>query len=280
MGDILIQSTLFGLAAAVYALLAGHFWRTRWQAEPVAAGAPVASVQPWERAGIAAALMLHLAALYGSMFDDGRMVFSFALALSLVLWLATGLLWAENFKTRLESLQPFILICATLGAIAPLMLPRTHAVGAADLESFHFHLLAAMAAYGLFTVAAVQALFMRIAERRLHAHTLSRGISRLPPLLAMERLLFRTVAVAFGLLTIALISGALYSTEVHGTALRADHKTIFGVVSWLLFAGLLIGRHRFGWRGKLATRWLLAGFAVLVLAYLGTRFVVEILLGR
>lgn len=280
MGDILIQTTLFGLAATVYALLAGHFWRTRWQvAGPTAAGQP-ASLQPWERTAIGAALLVHLVALQGAIFFDGHMVFSFALALSLVLWLATGLLWAENFKTRLESLQPVILACAALGAVAPLMLPRTHDVGAADVESFRFHLLAAMAAYGLFTVAAVQALFMRVAEKRLHEHTLSQGISRLPPILAMERLLFRTVAAAFGLLSIALISGAIYSAEVHGTAFRADHKTIFGFLSWLLFAGLLVGRHRFGWRGKMATRWLLAGFLVLVLAYLGTRFVVEILLGR
>jgi ABC-type uncharacterized transport system permease subunit len=288
MVDILIQTGLFGLAALAYVALAGHFWKTRWTVAGFSTSAittptPAPTSGPlldWERLAIAVALALHGGGLVTVVFVAGKMYFSFALALSMVLWLATLLLWIESFRTRLEGLLPALLAVTAVSAALPLLLTRAHEIAPAGLESFRFHLLAAMAAYGLFTLAALQAIFMRMAERKLHQHALTGGMARLPPLLLMETLLFRTVWAAFALLTLALLSGAVYSSEVHGAAFRFDHKTLFGFLSWLIFAGLLVGRHRFGWRGKTATRWLLSGFFALVLAYLGSRFVAEILLGR
>jgi ABC-type uncharacterized transport system permease subunit len=96
----------------------------------------------------------------------------------------------------------------------------------------------------------------------------------------MEALLFRLIHIAFFLLTITLLSGVLFSEQLFGKALTFNHKTIFAVVSWLIFAALLVGRHRYGWRGRVALRWTLAGFGVLLLAYIGSRFVLEIILGR
>jgi ABC-type uncharacterized transport system permease subunit len=154
--------------------------------------------------------------------------------------------------------------------------------------AFRAHLLLAMLAYSLFTIAALHALLMALLERRLHGgrHDAGSGaplvgaLARLPPLLTLERLLFRILAAGFVLLTATLTTGALFSEELFGRPLRFDHKTLFAVLSWLIFAGLLAGRWRYGWRGRMALRWTLAGFVALLLAYVGTRFVLEVILGR
>ena len=102
----------------------------------------------------------------------------------------------------------------------------------------------------------------------------------LPPLLTMEAMLFRLIHVAFLLLTVTLVSGIFFSEDLFGRALRFDHKTVFAMLSWLIFVALLLGRHLRGWRGRIALRWTLTGFAALLLAYVGSRFVLEVILGR
>ena len=77
-----------------------------------------------------------------------------------------------------------------------------------------------------------------------------------------------------------LVTGVIYSEELFGRAARFNHKTVFGVLSWIIFAALLGGRHVYGWRGRVAVRWTLAGFLMLVLAYVGSKFVLEVILGR
>jgi ABC-type uncharacterized transport system permease subunit len=96
----------------------------------------------------------------------------------------------------------------------------------------------------------------------------------------METLLFRIITAGFVLLTLTLVSGIVFSEELFGKAMRFNHKTVFGILSWLIFAALLGGRLRYGWRGRIAVRWTLAGFLMLVLAYVGSKFVLEVVLGR
>ena len=109
---------------------------------------------------------------------------------------------------------------------------------------------------------------------------LSGPFARLPPLLTLERTLFRLIGVGFLLLTATIVSGGFFAEQVFGRALRFDHKTLFAVISWLIFAALLFGRYRYGWRGRTALRWVFAGFVALLLAYVGSRFVLEVILGR
>jgi ABC-type uncharacterized transport system permease subunit len=149
-----------------------------------------------------------------------------------------------------------------------------------ELLVFKVHLLIAMLAYSLFTIASLHVLLMALLERRLHDGSLPRVLQGLPPLLAMETLLFRIIWAGFILLTATILSGVLYSEELFGRAARLNHKTVFGVLSWIIFAALLGGRHIYGWRGRVAVRWTLAGFLMLVLAYVGSRFVLEVILGR
>ena len=96
----------------------------------------------------------------------------------------------------------------------------------------------------------------------------------------MEALLFRLIHVAFVLLTVTVASGALFSESLFGKAFAFNHKTVFALLSWLIFASLLLGRHLRGWRGRVALRWTIAGFITLMLAYVGSRFVLEVLLAR
>ena len=101
-------------------------------------------------------------------------------------------------------------------------------------------------------------------------------------MLTLERLTFRFVLAGFVLLTATLLAGWLFSETLYGPGKvwQWNHKTIFSVLAWLAFAVLLIGRARFGWRGRTAVRVLYSAAALLLLAYVGSRFVLEVLLGR
>lgn len=282
MGDIVIQLRpqilVHILAAAIYAWLGFHFWNTRWrEREGSSAATPM---RAWERAAIGAVLVLHGAGLYALVLGNGAMQFSFSLALSSMLWLAVLIYWLESFRSRMDGLQPLVLPLAALCTLLPVVFRHTHVVAHADAVAFKFHFLAAMLAYSLFTLAALHAVFMGVAEAALHRRSVKRSLGSFPPLLTMEALLFHMLRVAFVVLTLTLASGALFSETIFGKAVPFDHKRIFAFLSWGIFAALLVGRHVWGWRGRKALYWTLAGFMSLLLAYVGSRFVLEVILGR
>jgi len=274
------------VASALYAALALHFWQTRWRV-PSESGrtAPPAprGLQTWERAAILAPLALHGALLYADLFGRSELRFGFAHALSIMLWLAVLFYWLESFVYQLDALQAPALALAALTVPLPALFPGLASVGAlASAFEFRLHLVLAMLAYSLFTIAILHALLMAVLERRLHRKEGATGsaLSALPPLLTLEALLFRLVGAAFLLLTLTLATGIAFSETLFGRALRFDHKTVFAVLSWLTFGLLLFGRWRHGWRGRTAVRWTLSGFVLLLLAYVGSRFVLEVVLGR
>lgn len=278
MPSILLHLLPNILASLIYAGLGFHFWHTRWREsdKPLVAQ----PMQPWERGAIAAALAVHGAGLYDGLFSEGAMRFSFSFALSLMLWLAVFVYWLESFSARMDGLQPMVLPLAAICAALPVFFPHVHAITHAGAWGFKLHFLSAMLAYSLFTLSALHAIFMGYTERKLHQRALTKSLASLPPLLTMESLLFRMLMIGFLLLTVALATGAVYSEELFGKPLSFDHKTIFAFASWAIFAALLVGRHAWGWRGRTALRWTMAGFLVLLLAYVGSHFVAEVLLGR
>jgi ABC-type uncharacterized transport system permease subunit len=281
MPPILLHSPLpTFLAAALYVGLALHFWRTRWRGAIL--DQPIAGLAAWERTWLAIALILHGTTLGMEIFPASGegMRFGFAAALSMITWLAVVLYWIESFYARMEGLQMLGLPLAAVCALLPWALPGQHILTNAGSLTFRLHFLMAMLAYSLFTLAALHAILMAVTEQRLHRGRLTPLFAGLPPLLTMEALLFRLIHIAFGLLTLTLISGVGFSEHLFGKALTLNHKTVFAVLSWLIFGALLVGRHRHGWRGRTALRWTLAGFAVLLLAYVGSRFVLEVILGR
>lgn len=278
MFNIVIQLLPHILAALLYGGLGFHFWNTRWrESENQCVACPM---QVWERATIAAALIIHAAGLYNALFAEVGMRFSFSFALSLMMWLAVLIYWLESFMSRMEGMQPMVLPLAAACTVLPVIFPNVHVVAHAGATGFKLHFLAAMLAYSLLTLSALHAIFMGFTENALHKRSLKRSLTSLPPLLTMESLLFRMLLLGFTLLTLTVGSGVMFSEELFGRPFTIDHKTLFAFASWGIFATLLIGRHAWGWRGKRALRWTLAGFALLILAYVGSRFVGEVILGR
>jgi ABC-type uncharacterized transport system permease subunit len=278
MSDILLHLLPHIVSSLLYAALGIHFWHTRWREtdQPLV----TLPMQSWERAAILVALVVQGFGLYEGLFSAGGMRFSFSFALSLMLWLAVMIYWLESFRSRMDGLQPMVLPLAALSAAAPAVFPQLRVVAHAGAWGFQLHFLTAMLAYSLFTLSALHAVFMGFAERKLHQRAVNRSLGSLPPILTMEALLFRMIFIAFCLLTVALVSGVMFSEAIFGKAVVFDHKTLFAFASWAIFAALLLGRRVYGWRGRIALRWTLAGFMVLLLAYMGSRFVAEVLLGR
>lgn len=278
MPAILLHLMPHIVASLLYAGLGAYFWHTRWREFDQPANS--LTMRAWERLAILLALMVQSLGLYGILFSEGGMRFSFSLALSLMLWMAVLIYWLESFRSRMDGLQPMVLPLAAVCAMLPVLFPQTHSISYAAAPSFKLHFLAAMLAYSLFTLSALHAIFMSVVERKLHLRRIGGQLSNLPPLLAMESLLFRMIFAGFCLLTLTLGSGVFFSEAIFGKALAFDHKTLFAFISWAIFAALLVGRRAYGWRGRVALRWTLAGFMVLLLAYVGSRFVSEVLLGR
>lgn len=264
--------------ALLYGGLGYHFWRTRWAQAGAPSGRAVSTAA--EHYATLVPLGLHTALLARTMFGGPGLYLGVGDAVSAILWLTVLIYWLGSFYYRLEGLQALVMPVAAAASLLPAIFPSLKPLPNTEFLAFKFHLLISMLAYSLFTIASLHVLLMALLERRLHDGALPQVLQRLPPLLAMESVLFRVIWAGFILLTLTLLSGVVYSEELFGKPAQLTHKTVFGVLSWIIFAALLAGRHVYGWRGRVAVRWTLAGFLTLVLAYLGSKFVLEVLLGR
>lgn len=135
------------------------------------------------------------------------------------------------------------------------------------------HIVLSVTAYSLFTLAAVQAVLVTLQSYRLKHNYNSILVRNLPPLQTMESLLFDLIWAGVILLTLAIVSGAVFMEDLFAQHLA--HKTVFSLLAWLVFTGLLVGRQVRGWRGLVATRWTLVGCAFLMLGFYGSKFVLE-----
>ncbi len=267
------------ICATLYAALAFYFWRRHWSGA-VQAQNETPSRRGIEHAALLAPFALHTWLLSASMFSGAGMVLGVGNALSLILWLTVLIYGLGSLFYRLDGLHALVMPAAAVAVMLPMVLPSTQALANTETWAFKAHLLISMGAYSLFTIASLHVMLMAILERRLHAGALPPSLRNMPPLLTMETLLFRIIAAGFVLLTLTIASGVLFSEELFGKPARFSHKTVFGVLSWLIFGALLGGRMIYGWRGRTAVRWTLAGFLTLVLAYIGSKFVLEVILGR
>jgi ABC-type uncharacterized transport system permease subunit len=233
----------------------------------------------------AGAWLLHGAALWIDLFANGTVRTGFALMLSAALWLSVAAYWAENRNFALDGLRRLVMPSAAAVAILPIVFPGGQLALAGMPPAFGWHIVVAIMAYSTLTIAAFHAVLMALQESRLHTRSAQSGwlgtaIDQLPALLTMEKLLFRLIWIGFVLLSLTVLSGFVFSEQLFGVVMKWDHKRVFTLLSWLLFAALLAGRQWRGWRGKTALRFTLAGFATLVLAYVGSHFVFEVILHR
>lgn len=233
----------------------------------------------WTSALLLSALLAHAWLLENILFNQGDLHFGLSTALSLTLWLAMAIYALEALVTPLNGLLKRASPIAAISCLLPLIITGHPQALVLTNWAFKAHIVVAMLAYSLFTLAVFHAIVLTAAEHKLHQAQIG-AEQDMPPLLTLDNILFRLITTAFVFLTLTVGSGLFFSEQIFNKPLMLNHKTVFGIASWLLFATLLVGRKTFGWRGKTATRWLLAGFIVLLLAYAGTRFVLEFLLGR
>jgi ABC-type uncharacterized transport system permease subunit len=233
-----------------------------------------------ERLAVAAGLALHGWLLVSDLFVSGGINFSLVNALSTILWLTVLIYWLASLRYDLRASQAFVLPPAALAVLIQMLGPQGYLLPYTGNVLFEVHLAIALLAYSLFTFAALHAGLMAFAERSLHNRKPLIRLPDFPPIMPMERLLFQIIGIGFVLLTLTLVSGILFTEQIFNQALKFNHKTVFSIASWLIFAALLLGRRIQGWRGRVAVRWTLSGFGVLLLAYVGSKFVLEVILGR
>lgn len=275
---------LHGAASALYAGLALYFWNIRWRA-----GSPVRAAAPLERSAILLPVVLHGWLLYTDIFVSPVPRLGFAHALSAMLWLGVAIFWIESNFLELRGIEPFPLAAAALAAPLPAIFPGRLTLSNGGSAEFIAHVTLGLLAYGVIGIAVLHLAMMVAVERRLHgtggagreaAPSLGGPLSNLPPLLTLERLLFRLIGLAFVLITLTVGLGVAFSESIYGQPFRFDHKTLFSLLAWATLLLLLAGRRYYGWRGQTAMRWTLAAFIFLMLAYVGRSFVLEVVLGR
>ncbi len=265
--------SLYAVAFLAYGALAVYFW----QALTAKGGTPGVGIIHY---AVLLPLALHGYLLYDHLFVGGQLNLGLVNSLSLIVWLTVLVYWVARFVYPIASLQTLVLPLAAVGALLPALFPAVHAEPKTTSLVFEAHIIVSMFAYSLFTIAVLHAGLMSLVERRLH-HAILPGVLRdMPPLLTMERLLFNIIGAGFILLTLTVVSGMVFSEELFGRPWKLTHKMLFGFASWVVFAVLLAGHYLYGWRGRVAIRWTVSGFVFLLMAYVGTKFVLEVLLHR
>jgi ABC-type uncharacterized transport system permease subunit len=246
----------------------------------VLAALPMPALRRMSAAALIGAWVLHLLLLVIDIGGVGQPQpgarLGFGPVLSMTVWLMIAVHTLESRFLPVPSVRLALGVAGALAVLTALLFPGDVRPISSALAPLHFAL--GVGSYGLFAVAVLHAVMLDTAERRLRAGGPARGGGGGAlglPLLQLERLTFRFVEAGFVVLTATLVMGAV--TAGHW---RWDHKGVFSLLGWIVFAALLAGRHLRGWRGRRATRWLYVGAFLLLLAYVGSRFVFEVLLGH
>ena len=218
--------------------------------------------------------------LYISLVIQQNVGFNFSLfsMASLVSLIVALLLLLATLNKPVENLGIFIFPVTALMLSLELCFPEKQRSLESHSWQMHTHILSSIIAFSLLNIAAMQAILLVIQNQQLKSHPPKRYIQSMPPLQSMESLLFQMIGAGVFFLSISLGSGFIFLEDIFAQHLA--HKTIFSIAAWLIFTGLLIGRLRCGWRGRTAIKWTLLGFLFLLLAYFGSKLVLELILHR
>ena len=223
-----------------------------------------------------AAVFIHGLVIYRHLFSISGFQFGFFDAASAVMAVISLLILLMSIKRRTEVLAIVLLPIAAITLLAQSLFPSSYMLPYDSPQGLKIHVLVSIIAYSLLGMAACMSVLLSLQNKMLHQHRPGGWLKKLPPLQVMEKLLFDSILAGFVGLTLALISGFIFLEDMFVQHLA--HKTILSLVAWLVFAGLIIGHLAFGWRGRTAIRWTLSGFASLMLAYFGSKFVLEFIL--
>lgn len=227
--------------------------------------------------GIAATLGFHALGIYGISVKEHAIQLSFFAALSLTFWVINTVVLLSSLKKPLHNLFIFLL---PLSALAIVGASTSHSQSSILQLNFELasHVILSYLAWSLLTIATLQALLLAYQNHQLKTKGNLQYLRHLPPLQTMEALLFEFLLAGEILLTLSIITGFIFLENIFAQHLA--QKTFFSMLAWLVYAFLLIGKYKLGWRGNTAIRWTLAGFLFLMLAYFGSKLVLELILHR
>jgi ABC-type uncharacterized transport system permease subunit len=242
-------------------------------------GRPLLGGSPdWRRPALVAAafaVLAHAGVLLGM--HRGVLDLHFFAALSLTACVVAALTWVVNLSRPVAALGVIVFpLAAVLLALDVFAAPPTQPQPI-DWQ-IKLHVTVALLAFGVLSIAAALAILLAVQERGLRHREFGALLRALPPLTLTEALLFRLIGAGFALLTLTLVTGIVFVDDLFGQHLI--HKTVLSILAWLVFGVLLVGRWRRGWRGRRAVNLTLSGMAILLLAFFGSKFVLEVILHR
>lgn len=265
------MSVLIGLLAiAAYAVTTG-FLVVSARRQPPAPAQPRGPLGIW-----ALALLLHLGALSQLLITDAGLNLCLGNALASALWLVALLLWLAALRHPLAIMGVIVLPLTALALLAALSCDEGRRI--ATTPYVEIHIMLAALGWAFLALSTVQAAVMTAQHRALHEHHTKGFVRYLPPLFSMELWLFRMIFIGWVFLTLSLASGWVFLEDLF--AQHLVHKSVLSILAWIMFSVLLFGRWRFGWRGSRALAWTTGGFVSLVLAYFGSKLVLEVILQR
>ncbi|MEE9344135.1 MAG: cytochrome c biogenesis protein CcsA [Methylococcales bacterium] len=224
------------------------------------------------------ALTSHGFALAQIVFIDGGINFGFYVTASMVLFVVVAVLIVSALTNTVDKICLLIFPVAALSLLLIQFFPEQSRILRDFPLDMQIHILTSIVAFSVLSIAAAQAILVAIQEYQLRRHQPNRLMRSLPPLQIMEQLLFQMIGAGFLMLTISLMTGLVFVHDLFVQHLV--HKTVLSISAWLIFALLLFGKLYYGWRGKIAIRWTLIGFVTLLLAYFGSKMVLELILDR
>ena len=228
------------------------------------------------------ALAAHLFSIINPLTNSDELSFSFLSLGSYVMLFIGLILFISTLSRKIQALAVIILPFSIL-SLAILLFSNSNPDNSIQLNSgLGIHILVSLLAYSTLMLAAVQAALLATQNSFLHQRlkkpNQSSFIRTLPALEDMEYFLFHLIGVGIILLSVSLLSGFYYLDNFFGSSVA--HKTILSIISWVIFSLLLLGRRKYGWRGKTAVRWTISGFAVLALSFFGSKFIQEFVIDK
>lgn len=221
---------------------------------------------------------LHAFSIAGEFQRDASFNFSFVNTSSLTAMIVALLLLIAAINKPVIKLGVVVFpIAGIMLALASSLSVKPHPLHIYNWK-MSVHILTSVVAFSLLNIAALQAILLAIQDQQLKSHPPKQIIQSLPPLQTMESLLFQILGTGLIFLSLSLVSGYIFIENLF--AQHLVHKTVLSIVAWIIFSSLLIGRVLYGWRGIIAVRWTLAGFSLLLLAYFGSKMVLELILHK
>lgn len=224
------------------------------------------------------AVLFHFGYIFSLFIQQQNLNFSLFNTASIISSVVALLLLLATLTKSVDKLGLAIFPIAIATFLATLFFPVQEQFIQINSWQMSTHILSSIVAFSLLNIAALQAILLAFQEQQLRTHPPKRFFKSLPPLETMESLLFQMIAAGLLFLTISLTTGFIFIEDLFAQHLA--HKTLLAIVAWITFSSLLIGRVNYGWRGQTAVKWTLSGFFLLLLAYFGSKLVLELILQR